>query len=503
MTAETPTQAEVNNAAKELGIDLDGADLGFYHASVLANLELYAELDTLDEQAGLAFRGGNRDWVEPADNPLGAWFVQTDIQTTSDGPLAGKTVVLKDNINLAGVPMMNGTNLLRGHVATSDATVVTRLLDAGARIVGKANCESFCFCAGSHTCDNGVVRNPHRLTHSSAGSSSGCGALVGAGEVDLAVGTDHGGSVRMPAAWCGAYGMKPTYGLVPFTGAMALDASLDHIGPMTGSVTDNAVMLQVMAGRDGLDARQGVPEVKNYTEALGAPITGIRIGLLTEGFGQQGAEPDVDEAVRAAGRALAELGAQVGEVSVPWHNRAHLVAAPFTLEGTLQQILLSNGLGIGAPGYHDESLVARLHHWQDRANELSDSLKLMAVSANVLRKRFGGRHLAKAYNLVPRVRAAYEQAFEQFDLLMMPTAPMKAQPLPPRDAPLAQRIQRAFEAVPNVQQFNISGHPAMSLPCAMRDGLPVGMMLVGRWYHEPTVYSVAHAFEQAEDWRSQ
>jgi amidase len=502
MTAKEPTQAEVKAAAKELGIDVEDADLDIYHAAVLGNLEVYTEIDASDDDAGPSLRGGNRDWVEPVDNPLGAWFVQTDIQTTTDGPLAGKTVALKDNINLAGVPMMNGTNLLRGHIAVNDATVVTRLLDAGARIVGKANSESFSFSAGSHTGDNGVVRNPHRHTHSSAGSSSGCGALLGAGQVDLAVGTDHGGSVRMPAAWCGAYGMKPTYGLVPFTGAMALHASLDHIGPMTTSVTDNAVMLQVMAGRDGLDARQGMPEVKCYTDALGSPITGVRIGLLTEGFGKAGAEPDVEEAVRAASRTLSDLGAEVGEVSVPWHNRAHLAATPFTLEGTLQQILLSNGLGIGAPGYHDDALVARLHRWQDRANELSDSLKLTAVSANVLRKRFGGRHLAKAYNLAPRVRAAYDEALKQFDLLMMPTAPMKAQPIPPLDAPLAQRIQRSFEASPNVQQFNISGHPAMSIPCAMNGGLPIGMMLVGRWYDEPTIYTVAHAFEQATDWRT-
>ena len=271
---------------------------------------------------------------------------------------------------------------------------------------------------------------------------------------------------------------------------------------MTASVTDNAVMLQVMAGRDGFDSRQGDPQVKNYTQALGAPIAGIRIGLLTEGFGTAGAEPDVEDAVREASRALAALGAEVGEVSVPWHNRIHLVATPLTFEGTLQQILLSNGLGIGAPGYHDEALVAFLHNWQDRGNELSDTLKLIAVSANVLRKRFGGRHLAKAYNLVPRVRAAYDKAFEQYDLLMMPTVPMKAQPLPLRDASLAERLQRSFEPTPNVQQFNISGHPAMSVPCAMRDGLPVGMMLVGRWYDEPTIYSVAHAFEQAIDWRT-
>jgi amidase len=172
------------------------------------------------------------------------------------------------------------------------------------------------------------------------------------------------------------------------------------------------------------------------------------------------------------------------------------------MEGTLQQILLSNGMCIAAPGYHDDALVARLHHWQDRANELSDSLKLTAVSANVLRKRFGGRQLARAYNLAPRLRAGYDEALEQFDLLMLPTVPMKAQPIPPHDAPLAQRIQRSFEAGANTQQFNVSGHPAMSLPCAMHDGLPVGMMLVGRWYDEPTIYLVAHAFEQATDWRT-
>jgi amidase len=503
MTTAKPTGAEITEAAKELGIDIDDADMDIYQASAIDNFGVYADIDAEDDDPGLAFRGGNRDWAEPAENPLGAWYVKTDIQTSTEGPLAGKTVVLKDNINLAGVPAMNGTNLLRGHISTADATVVTRLLDAGARIVGKANCESFVFSAGSHTCDNGVVRNPYRLTHSSAGSSSGCGALVGAGEVDLAVGTDHGGSARMPAAWCGIYGMKPTFGLVPYTGGMPLEASLDHIGPMTASVTDNAVTLRVMAGRDGLDPRQGAPEVKNYPEALGKPITGIRIGLLTEGFGSEGAEPDVEDAVRAASRVLAKLGAEVGEVSVPWHHRAGMVSLPLSLEGALQQTLLTNGLGVAAPGYHDPALVARLHNWQDRGNELSDSLKLMAVCANVMRRRFGGRHLAKAYNMVPRVRAAYDRAFEQVDLLLMPTVPKKAQPLPSEDAPLGERLMRAFEPIPNVQQFNVSGHPAMSVPCGMSDGLPVGMMLVGRWYDEPTIYSVAHAFEQAVDWRAQ
>ena len=153
-------------------------------------------------------------------------------------------------------------------------------------------------------------------------------------------------------------------------------------------------------------------------------------------------------------------------------------------------------LGAAMLGFLNRAKLTRL------SDELSDSLKFTAVSANVLRKKFGGRHLAKAYNLVPRVRAAYDKALEQYDVLLMPTVPMKAQPIPSPDAPLAERLQRAFELTPNVQQFNVSGHPAMSVPCGMSDGLPVGMMLVGRWYDEPTIYSVSYAFEQAIDWRT-
>lgn len=138
MTTARPTEAEIREAAKERGIDIDGTDLAVYHASVHDNLGVYAEIDAQDDDPGLACRGGDWKWADPTDNPLGAWHVKTDIQTSTDGPPAGKTVALKDNIGLAGVPAMNGTNLLRGHVATADATVVTRLLDAGARIVGKA-----------------------------------------------------------------------------------------------------------------------------------------------------------------------------------------------------------------------------------------------------------------------------------------------------------------------------------------------------------------------------
>ena len=185
----------------------------------------------------------------------------TEIQEATDGPLAGRTVAIKDNIMVAGVPMMNGSETLEGFVPTRDATVVTRLLAAGATITGKAVCEDLCFSGGSHTSRTGPVRNPWDPTRSAGGSSSGSAALVAAGAVDLAVGGDQGGSVRIPSAYSGTVGHKPTHGLVPYTGAFPIELTLDHLGPITRTVADAALMLGVLAGADGLDPRQP-PDVR-------------------------------------------------------------------------------------------------------------------------------------------------------------------------------------------------------------------------------------------------
>src|SRR6266567_9344140 len=199
-----------------------------------------------------------RSWQRPSgdENPLGAWYVTTQIQTRDDGPLAGRRIAVKDNIAVAGVPMMNGSAAVEGFVPRRDATVVTRLLDAGATIAGKAVCEDLCFSGGSHTSRTGPVRNPWDTTRSAGGSSSGSGALLAAGVVDIATGGDQGGSVRIPAAYCGVVGHKPTHGLVPYTGAFPIEQTIDHIGPMARTVADVALTLAVLAGPDGLDPRQ-------------------------------------------------------------------------------------------------------------------------------------------------------------------------------------------------------------------------------------------------------
>ena len=197
----------------------------------------------------------------------------------ASGKLKGKTVALKDNIMLAGVPMMNGSATLEGYVPDFDATIVTRMLDAGAEIVGKVHCESFCMSGGSHTGAVGPVHNPHKMGYSAGGSSSGSGVVVALGEVDMAIGGDQGGSIRMPSSFCGTYGMKPTWGLVPYTGIMPIEIFVDHTGPMTANVADNALLLEVIAGDDGYDPRIKAPKVEEYTKALGGGVKGLKIGV--------------------------------------------------------------------------------------------------------------------------------------------------------------------------------------------------------------------------------
>src|SRR5262249_3683536 len=245
-----------------------------------------------------------RPWNRPVEgeNPFGAWYVTTEIQTRDDGPLAGQRIAVKDSIGVAGVPMMNGSAAVEGFIPRHDATVVTRLLDAGAIITGNAVCENLCFSGGSHTSSTGPVRNPWDLSRSAGGSSSGSAALVAAGEADMATGGDQGGSVRIPSAYSGTVGHKPTHGLVPYPEAFPIELTIAHLGPIPRTVGDAALMLSVIAGPDGHDPRQHRDVVpQDYLGALHADTAGLRVGVVAEGFGVEGlSEPGVDDAVRAA-----------------------------------------------------------------------------------------------------------------------------------------------------------------------------------------------------------
>ncbi|MEO0823821.1 MAG: amidase family protein, partial [Pseudomonadota bacterium] len=269
MAVRRPTAAALQETGRALGLSLSDADAESFLGLMQGLVEAYETVDGLVEpMPTVRYPRTPGQRPDPADNPFGAWAVQTRIAGARTGPLAGRTVAIKDNTCLAGVPMQNGASVLEGYVPEMDATVVTRLLDAGAEILGKAVCEYYCASGGSHTSVPGPVENPAAPGHNAGGSSSGSAALVAAGIVDMATGGDQGGSIRVPASWCGIVGLKPTHGLVPYTGIFAVELTVDHAGPMTRTVADNALMLEAMAGPDGLDPRQSGAPGERYTEAL-------------------------------------------------------------------------------------------------------------------------------------------------------------------------------------------------------------------------------------------
>lgn len=317
----------------------------------------------------------------------------------------------------------------------------------------------------------------------------------------MAIGGDQGGSIRMPASFCGCYGMKPTHGLVPYTGIMPIENTIDHTGPMTQNVMDNALMLEVIAGADGLDPRQYDVKTDRYTAAVGRGVSGLRIGVIKEGYEQPGAENDVNEKVRAAAEILRGLGATVDEISVPWHNLGTAIWTPIALEGLTQQMMLGNGMGTGWEGLYTTSLLEYHSNWRTRADELSDTLKISMLIGQYHLKHTRGRYYAKAQNLSRQLREEFNKVFASYDLLLTPTTAMKAPPIPPADASLELWCQRGFEMITNTAPFDVTGHPAMSVPCGMSDGLPVGLQIIGRRYDESTIYRAAAAFEQAGDWR--
>ncbi|MVA36305.1 amidase [Agrobacterium vitis] len=502
MPITRPSVADVVSLARRLGMRLSPEEAESYRALMAGNLDGYDTVEAEpDEVPAVTWPRTPGYRPGPVENRLGAWARKTVVNGAGEGPLAGRTAVLKDNIALAGVPMMNGASTLQGFVPVTDATLATRMLDAGVTILGKAVSEHFCLSGGSHTSDPAPVHNPRRMGYSAGGSSSGSAALVASGEVDFAIGGDQGGSVRIPAAYCGIVGLKPTHGLVPYTGVMPIEATLDHVGPMTTTVSDNALLLSVVAGEDGLDPRQYAPRVDDYVGALGDGVEGLRIGLLIEGFDLSGMQRGVADSVRAGAARLAAAGAIIEDVSVPEHTLGAAVWAPIGCEGMMAQMMHGNGMGFNWKGLYDVGLIDVHSGWRQRADDLSPTLKIAMLTGEWGLSHYNGRYYAKAQNIARRVRAAYDAALSHFDLLLMPTLPCVATKLPAPDAPIEEIAARAFEMSGSTSPFDVTGHPAISVPCGLSEGLPVGLMLVARHWREATLYRAAEALERSADWQ--
>jgi amidase len=498
MPVEPPDQAALAEVSQHYGLGLSDDDLASFRPLVHGLLTSWDVVEELYSKAAPA--APERAWTRPegADNPYNAWYVTTAITTGGSGPLAGRTVAVKDNTMVAGIPMMNGSRTVEGFTPTRDATIITRLLDAGATIAGKAVCEDLCFSGGSHTARTGPVPNPWDEARSAGGSSCGSAALVAGGIVDMATGGDQGGSIRMPASYSGIVGHKPTHGLVPYTGAFPIEQTIDHVGPMTRTVADAALMLSVMAGRDGHDPRQPQDLTpQDYLAALEQGADGLRVGVLTEGFGHVNSEPGVDDAVRAAAARLREAGLTVEDVSVPWHVFGAKMWDVIATEGAAAQMVDGNGYGMNWQGLYDPEVIEHYgRQWRADGSAFSETVKLVLLAGRYSRGRYQGRHYAMARNLVPQLRAAYDEALARYDVLVLPTTPLQATVIPGPEAPIEDVIARALEMLANTSPLDVSGHPACNVPAGLVNGLPTGMMIVGRHFDDATVLRVAHAFEQ-------
>lgn len=443
---------------------------------------------------------------DDADNPQHAWSCRTEITATgpeaAGGPLAGRTVAVKDSIPVAGVPFYNGSNLFDGYIPDFDAEVVTRLLAAGASITGKTHTEYLCLSGDSHTNYFADTQNPWREGYSAGGSSSGSGVVVALGEADMALGADQGGSIRCPASLCGVVGLKPTYGLVPYTGIATLEGSFDHVGPMTATVADNALMLSVIAGPDGVDPRQVGHEPDDYLAALDGGVEGLRIGVLKEGFEQPDGDARVNGKVRDAVRVLERLGATVVDVSVPRHADGLALWTPIGYDGVTATVFQGGGIGIGRDDYYPTSLMQWAFDHADRLADAPPSVKMYFLTSTFARRHVGNVGYGHAINAGRELRRAYDAVLADVDVLVMPTTPTTARPLIERgSATISEEVAAAVPQLSNTCPFDVTHHPGLSIPASEVDGLPVGMMLVGKHYDEATLYRVAAAYEATGEGR--
>ncbi|HVL57848.1 MAG TPA: amidase family protein, partial [Burkholderiaceae bacterium] len=340
------------------------------------------------------------------------------------------------------------------------------------------------------------VDSPRNPGHTPGGSTTGSAALLAAGEVDMAIGADQAGSIRIPASFSGIVGLKATYGLVPYTGVMGLDFTIDHVGPMARTVAAVATLLEVIAGADGIDGRQRDLRVANYSDAIGKNVEGMRIAVVKESFGHRESHEGTDAAVRAAAQKLERMGAVVEEVSIPWHRYGLPLWGALTNEGTYHTLMVGHGVGRLAHGAYPLSLITALSGWKQKANELPHTIKAGMLLGYHLSENYQGRFYAKAQNLRRRLRREYDAVLERYDLLLMPTTAFPTLPIPPDGASLTDTLAHCWTMLVNTCPFDLTGHPAISVPCGETDGKPVGLMLIGKHWDEVAVLRAADAFEK-------
>lgn len=408
-------------------------------------------------------------------------------------PLLGVPVAVKDIICTEGLETTAGSKILEGYIPPYDAFVVSRLKEAGAIILGKTNTDEFAMGSSTENSAYTTTRNPWNLEHVPGGSSGGSAAAVAAGMAFGALGTDTGGSVRQPASFCGVVGLRPTYGRVSRWGVIAYASSLDQVGTFGRTVADCAAMFQVIAGHDDRDSTSVDVPAPDYEAALTGDVRGLRVGIPREYF-VEGLDEEVEAAVRAAIDKLAELGAEVTEVSLP-HTRyalpAYYLIAPAEASANLARY---DGVRFG-PRIEGQDMIETVK--KTRALFGAETKRRIMLGTYALSTGYYEAYYGKALKARTLIKNDFLHAFEEVDVIAAPTSPTTAFRVGERVAdPLSMYLSDIL-TVP----VNLSAGCALSVPCGFdSQGLPVGLQLIGNTLQEATILNAAYAYEQAAQW---
>jgi amidase len=499
-------RSELNELAQEFHFSIDESELDEYEKLTEFVLGTFDILDL--ENAGppdnvaAARDPGRRPTV--GEDPYNAIVRWCHVKAPAHGPLSGKRIGFKDSIAVAGIPMTCGSKVLQNFVPTLDSVITGRVLRAGATITAITNMDNFAFSGGGDTSAYGSTLCPFDVTRTAGGSSSGSAAALYYDEVDIAIGADQGGSIRVPAAWSGAIGLKPTHGLVPYAGIAGIDQTFDHCGPIALRVADAALLLHVIAGFHESDPRQraGVTtqDYRRLVDEANDDLAGVRIGVVEEGFSEAaGVEKETAEATRTAIERLRQLGAQTRVVSVPEHLSSGGIAFAGFVEG-MTALISGGGNGWHWKGQYWPELASALGEGLSSfGQELPPQMKLALICGAHLRKQYFGRYYATAQNLRPALTTAYDRILEEVDFLLMPTTPGRPH-LDVKNLSIAERVTRGWAVLSNTAPFDMTGHPALTIPAAEAGGLPVGVMLVGRHGEDGQLLAFARTYEMNFGW---
>ncbi|MFV2046803.1 Asp-tRNA(Asn)/Glu-tRNA(Gln) amidotransferase subunit GatA [Metabacillus sp. YM-086] len=450
--------------------------------------ESYKRIQEVDDKVG-AFLALNEDqartYAKELDEALNS--------RNEFGLLFGMPIGVKDNIVTKGLRTTCASKILENFDPIYDATVVKHLQNAEAVTIGKLNMDEFAMGSSTENSSIKPTRNPWNLETVPGGSSGGSAAAVAAGEVPFSLGSDTGGSIRQPAAFCGVVGLKPTYGRVSRFGLVAFASSLDQIGPVTRSVEDNAFLLQAISGVDEMDSTSANVEVPDFLSSLTGDVKGLKIAVPKEYLGE-GVNEEVKQSVLDALKVLEGLGATWEEVSLP-HSK-YALATYYLLSSSEASANLArfDGVRYGHRSDNAENLIEL--YKQSRAEGFGNEVKRrIMLGTYALSSGYYDAYYKKAQKVRTLIKKDFEDVFEKYDVIIGPTTPTPAFKIGENVKDPMTMYANDILTIP----VNLAGVPGISVPCGLSNGLPLGLQIIGKHFDESTVYRVAHAFEQATD----